>query len=138
MKQILLFITLSCVLLAKPFSASISPITPNIKKRMTASNSWRVGCPVGLKDLRYIQVTHHNFKGSTSTGEIILHKEASLSAVTIFEEFYEIGYPIRQMRLVSDFKGNDWQSIEAGNTSAFNCRPATGTKNGPTTPTEKP
>jgi len=30
------------------------------------------------------------------------------------------------MRLVSDYNGNDWQSIEADNTSAFNCRKATG------------
>jgi hypothetical protein len=32
------------------------------------------------------------------------------------------------MKLVSDYKGSDWQSIEADNTSAFNCRKATGSK----------
>ena len=32
------------------------------------------------------------------------------------------------MKLVSDYKGSDWQSIESDNTSAFNCRKATGFK----------
>ena len=44
------------------------------------------------------------------------------------EELYAIGYPIRKMKLVSDYKGSDWQSIEADNSSAFNCRNATGFK----------
>ena len=32
------------------------------------------------------------------------------------------------MRLVSDYGGSDFQSIEADNTSAFNCRRATGSR----------
>jgi poly-gamma-glutamate synthesis protein (capsule biosynthesis protein) len=32
------------------------------------------------------------------------------------------------MRLVSDYGGSDYRSIEADNTSAFNCRPATGSR----------
>jgi hypothetical protein len=39
-----------------------------------------------------------------------------------------MNYPIRKMRLVSDYGGSDFQSIEADNTSAFNCRRATGSK----------
>jgi poly-gamma-glutamate synthesis protein (capsule biosynthesis protein) len=46
----------------------------------------------------------------------------------IFGELYRAKYPIRRMRLVSDYGGSDWKSIEADNTSAFNCRPATGSK----------
>ncbi len=33
------------------------------------------------------------------------------------------------MRLISDYRGNDWLSIENDNTSAFNCRKVTGGKN---------
>ncbi len=57
-----------------------------------------------------------------------MHKEVAGDIVAIFRELYAAGYPVRQMRLVSDFGGNDWRSIEAGNTSAFNCRPATGSR----------
>ncbi len=61
-------------------------------------------------------------------GEIIVHKEVSVEVTEIFKALYHEGYPIHKMKLVSDYKGNDWQSIEADNTSAFNCRAATGSK----------
>ena len=62
-------------------------------------------------------------------GEIIVHKDVAQEVKAIFAELYEIEYPIRKMRLVSEYKGSDWQSIESDNTSAFNCRKATGSKN---------
>jgi len=104
------------------------PITPNIKKRMIAGNTWKKACPVGLEDLRYLRLPYWDFKGKSKMGELIVHKEAATNTVRVFEELYAIGYPIKQMRLVSNFKGKDWHSIEADNTSAFNCRPATGSK----------
>jgi hypothetical protein len=127
-RLIVIFLS-SLTMLFASYSNSISKITPDIKKRMIKGNSWRKGCPVALKNLRYIRVKHINFKGKEARGEIIVHKDVSVEVTKIFEELYKIGYPIRQMRLVSDFKGNDWQSIEADNTSAFNCRKATGSKN---------
>ena len=95
---------------------------------MIRGNSWRLGCPVGPKELRYIQVKHYNFKGTTTIGEIVIHKDISNQTVKIFKELYNIKYPIKQMRLVSDFGGSDWQSIEADNTSALNCRKVTSSK----------
>ncbi len=35
-------------------------------------------------------------------------------------------YPIHKIRLVSNYKGIDWLSIENDNTSAFNCRKVAG------------
>jgi hypothetical protein len=128
-KHLLVIFLCSFTVLFADYSNSISKITSEVKKRMIKGNSWRKGCPVPLKDLRYIRVKHINFKGLEGKGEIIVHKDVSGEVVKIFEELYKIGYPIRQMRLVSDFKGSDWQSIEADNTSAFNCRKATGSKN---------
>ncbi len=110
------------------FNANISSIDSNIKSRMVRGNSWHKGCPVPLKNLRYLQLTYHDFQGRDRVGEMIVHKDIALDIVYIMEELYNIGYPIKQMRLISDFGGNDWQSIEADNTSAFNCRKATGSK----------
>ncbi len=39
---------------------------------------------------------------------------------------YRARFPIRRMRLVDDYRGDDYASIQADNTSAFNCRRATG------------
>ncbi len=110
------------------YRSSISPITPEIEKRMIKGNSWREGCPVGLEDLRYLRIKHLNFNGEEQMGEMVVHKEVSVEVAEIFEALYELGYPIRKMRLVSDYKGSDWHSIESDNTSAFNCRRATGSK----------
>ena len=109
-------------------NTNISPITDTVKKRMIQGNSWHQGCPVGLQDLRYLRIKYLNFEGKTKLGEMIVHKKIADEVVDIFHELYTIGYPIHKMKLVSDYHGNDWQSIEADNTSAFNCRKATGSK----------
>ncbi len=111
------------------FEAVIKPINKYTKQRMAEGGTWYKGCPVSPDDLRYIRLKHRNFYRSEKMGEIIVHKDVAEEVVEIFRELYEIDYPIQQMRLISDFKGNDWQSIEADNTSAFNCRKATGSKN---------
>lgn len=126
MKILLFLICMSAVLFASEYMAKISPITSDIKERMTKGKSWKKSCPVGLENLRYIKIKHWNFKGNTSMGELIVHKKVAQSIVHIFEALYKIKYPIKQMRLVSDFQANDWQSIEADNTSALNCRTTTG------------
>ena len=118
---------ISTLLVAGP-SSSISPISKEVKQRMIKGNSWRKGCPVGLKDLRYLRLKYVNFKGQIALGEMIVHKDVASEVVDIFESLYKISYPIHKMKLVSHYHGNDWQSIEADNTSAFNCRSATGSK----------
>jgi hypothetical protein len=126
-KIITILLVLTATLWAE-YRSSISPITPEIKKRMIQGNSWREGCPVGLKDLRYLRIKHLDFNGEEQMGEMIVHQEVSAEVTEIFEALYNAGYPIKKMRLVSDYKGSDWQSIESDNTSAFNCRAATGSK----------
>jgi poly-gamma-glutamate synthesis protein (capsule biosynthesis protein) len=104
-------------------------INKEIKKRMIEGNSFKKGCPVALKDLRYLSIKHLGYDGKDKIGELIVHKDISSNVLKIFDELYKIKYPIYKMELVSKYKGDDWVSIEANNTSAFNCRPITGTKN---------
>ncbi len=110
------------------YKATVSPITAEIKQRMIRGNSWRKGCPVSLQDLRYLQISYKDFHNQSKVGEMIVHKTVASEVTKIFGELYAMNYPIRKMKLVSDYKGSDWQSIEADNTSAFNCRKATGSK----------
>ena len=126
-KLLLLTLGLTSILFAR--TSSISPITNMIKQRMLDGNSYKKGCPISLKNLRYLRIKHLNFQGNAVMGELIVHKDVAGQVVRIFDELYDIGYPIHKMKLVSDYKGSDWQSIEADNTSAFNCRKATGSKN---------
>ncbi len=110
------------------FDAKILPIDSSVKSRMMHGHSWHEGCPVHYRQLRYLRLTYLGFDGREHTGEMIVHQKVAKTVVETFKALYAIQYPIRQMRLVSDFGGSDWKSIEADNTSAFNCRKATGTR----------
>jgi poly-gamma-glutamate synthesis protein (capsule biosynthesis protein) len=127
-KILIITTTIFTTTLFSAFNANISSITPEIKNKMIRGNSWRKGCPVPLYNLRYLQLVYHDFNGRDRLGEMIVHKDVADDVVYIMEELYNIGYPIKQMRLVSYFHGNDWKSIDVDNTSAFNCRRATGSK----------
>ena len=103
----------------------IFPLDESLKKEMQGS-SYHRGCPVELSDLRLIKVKHHGFDSTTKQGELIVHKNIADEVLTIFDELYDIGYPIKQIIRIDKFKGSDFASIEADNTSAFNCSKATG------------
>jgi len=125
----ILYIALILTLTAlASFESEVSQITTKIEQRMLKGNSWKKGCPVALKDLRYLRIKYIDFNDEEKMGEMIVHKDVSAEVTKIFEALYDANYPIHKMRLVSDYKGSDWQSIEADNTSAFNCRKATGSK----------
>ncbi len=46
-----------------------------------------------------------------------------------FRALYRAGFPIRRMQPIERYGGDDFASIEADNTSSFNCRAATGSSN---------
>ncbi|MDQ0375117.1 M15 family metallopeptidase [Cellulomonas humilata] len=106
------------------FTSTISEITPELAARMEPS--WRPGCPVPLEDLRYVTVTHRDFAGEKVQGELVVHADAAEDMVTVFRALFDAGYPVRSMRLVDDFGASDDASMDADNTSAFNCRAITG------------
>lgn len=89
-------------------------------------HSWRPGCPVHHRDLRLITMTYWGFDGAPHTGELVVRETVTDDVVTVFEKLYEWRWPIRRMELVDVYRGDDFDSIEADNTSAFNCRRATG------------
>jgi hypothetical protein len=88
--------------------------------------SWHRGCPVGFARLRYLRIAYHGFDGRVHTGEMIANMSSVRPLKRAFASLYRSRFPIRRMRLVDDYGGSDYRSIEADNTSAFNCRRATG------------
>jgi hypothetical protein len=57
---------------------------------------------------------------------MVVNAKVAGDVVKAFKKLYAAHYPIRRMELVDKYKGSDFDSIEADNTSAFNCRNATG------------
>jgi len=88
--------------------------------------SWRPGCPVGLDDLRLLRIGYWGFDGRARVGRMIVAASAVRAIRGAFARLFAARFPIRRMRLVDDYAASDSASIAADNTSAFNCRLATG------------
>ena len=108
------------------FAASVRPIDDALAAVMTG-RSWRPGCPVGLRDLRVVRATHWGFDGRVRTGRLVLHRDAAAGLVEVLRRLYAARFPIRRMVPVDAYGASDFRSIEADNTSAFNCRFVDGT-----------
>ncbi len=108
------------------FRGSISQIDAAQAKRMTGV-SWRKGCPVSLRDLRSLTMTHWGFDGRVRTGRLIVDRDVASDLVGVFRKLYDARFPIRRMVPVDAYGGSDFRSLEADNTSAFNCRYVEGT-----------
>ena len=105
----------------RAFSAKIGKVT-----RTTVKHSWHAGCPVGIGDLRLITMTYWGMDKKTHEGRLVVNEDVAGKVVKVFRKLYDERYPIRRMELVDKYGGSDFKSIEADNTSAFNCRNATG------------
>ncbi len=107
------------------FHGKISPLSPTLRAQMNGV-SWHSGCPVPLSQLRLITLSYRGFDQRSHTGQLVVNGSVAKQVVGVFRTLYRENFPIRRMRLVDAYGGSDFRSIEADNTSAFNCRNATG------------
>ena len=108
------------------FRSSIRPISPALAARVTGV-SWRAGCPVPLRDLRVVTASFRGFDGDVHTGTLIVNRDVAAQVVVVLGKLFVAHFPIRRLEPVDAFGGSDYASIDADNTSAFNCRPVAGT-----------
>ncbi len=109
------------------FTSTVRPIPTSLARTMTGV-SWRPGCPVPLRDLRLVTVSHVGFDGRVRQGRLVVHRVVAGDIVAVLRRLYRAGFPIRRMVPVDAYGGSDFRSIEADNTSAFNCRYVDGTR----------
>jgi hypothetical protein len=88
--------------------------------------TYRSGCPVGPSSLRMITLTFRNYSGDDARGTIVVRSSVVSSITSVFSSAHHVGWPFRRVTPVDTYKGNDVRSMEADNTSAFNCRKVTG------------
>ena len=108
------------------FRGSAEPIGPQLRQRMTGV-SWHPGCPVGFGQLRLLRVSHWGFDGEVHGGRLVVNRDSAQSMLRTMHRLYRLRFPIRRMRLVDAYGGDDHRSMAADNTSAFNCRVVNGT-----------
>lgn len=108
------------------YVASVVRISPAEQERMRSSHGPR--CPVAWRDLRLLRMTYVGFDGEDHTGEMVVHRGHARAVTGVFERLYDARWPIRRMRVVSDYGGDDDRSMAADNTSAYNCRRVAGSR----------
>jgi hypothetical protein len=73
-----------------------------------------------------LTVSHWGFDGGRHTGRLIVLDTAAGPLRMVFGRLYAARFPVRKIVPVDAYRGSDFRSIKADNTSAFNCRRATG------------
>jgi hypothetical protein len=93
---------------------------------MIATGTWHEGCPVPLDDLRLVIVSYWGFDGVGHTGRLVVNRDAARAVATAMHTLFTARFPIRSMVPVDAFGASDARSMQADNTSAFNCRSVRG------------
>jgi len=109
---------------APPIFKSESVTAPLLER--IRHTTWHSGCPVAPQELRQLTLTYLGFDGHPHTGILLVNKDLADEVLHIFQTLFQHGFRIERMVPIEDYGGDDDASMAANNTSAFNCRDATG------------
>ncbi|MDA3038417.1 MAG: M15 family metallopeptidase [Actinomycetota bacterium] len=107
---------------ADEFASSIEVLAGDPLARST----WREGCPVAVADLRYVRVSFRGFDGLAHTGELIVAAAVAEDIVSVFEQLWDAGFPLEEMRIVTMADLDAEPTGDGNNTGSFVCRAVTG------------
>lgn len=88
--------------------------------------TWEPQCPVGLDDLREVELSHHGFDGSVHVGRLVAHVSVVDDLEQVFATMFEVGFPLEKVAPAHHFDGDDDTIMAANASHVFNCRPITG------------
>jgi D-alanyl-D-alanine carboxypeptidase len=108
---------LALVALQPPFSHSVSHVTA-----AQLPYSWHRGCPVVPAQLRRVRLSYWGFDGRAHTGALVVNVSVVGDVVRVFRRLYSARFPLRRMRPIDAYRGNDERSLGHDNTAGFNCR----------------
>jgi hypothetical protein len=111
---------------APVFHGSVSVLTKAQREEMRGK-SWHKGCPVLLRDLRLVTVDFWGFGGGLRQGRVVIYEKQAWKIKRVFRKLFYAGFRIRRMVPIDRYGGSDDRSMDANNTSAFNCRFVAGT-----------
>ncbi|MBI1378848.1 MAG: hypothetical protein GC157_15420 [Frankiales bacterium] len=115
-------------------SRSVDPEVSGALTRADVPWSYRLGCPVGPSSLRRLSVNYYDYRGHIRRGDIILRWDAVPAVQSVFVQAFRARFPFKQIVPTDHFyrngtvssTGSDIAAMNAGATSAFNCRKVTG------------
>lgn len=111
----------------------IASLSPLYQKQLITLGLWQPNCPVALRRLRALTISYYDFHGNAHhNGKIVVLDAVATPVITIFRKLYQMKFPVKTIKLISDYHGHDDVAMKANNTSSFNCRPITGKPAGST------
>lgn len=102
--------------------AVISEVSLEQWDLMVDAGMWRPGCPVTREQLRRVEVNHVDYDGQVTRGVLVVNADVAESVARIFTRLFDAGFPIRRMRPLEDYAGDNNASLRDDNTAAYNCR----------------
>ena len=108
------------------YASSVGRIGPELRHRMRFSH--RPGCPVAAERPALPAHELRRFRRRRAHRRDGRPQGLRAQVATVFERLYDARWPIRRMRLVDDYGGDDDRSMAANNTSGFNCRRVAGSR----------
>jgi hypothetical protein len=111
-------------------SAKIEPVPDLIWSYMQdkSYNTKLKGC-AQREDLVMLTLPYWNYKNQAKIGQLIVHKSQGKTVKEIFVRLYtDKSYQFESIKLVDEFGGNDRASMNANNTSGYNCRIVAGSQ----------
>jgi hypothetical protein len=100
----------------------IDSLTSQRVASIVSCKEWTELCPVKLNQLVSVHISHFDFDGGEKTGELIVLERISKNVLAIFKELFELRFPLHSVTPSDEFGGDDILTMNANNSSAFNCR----------------
>ncbi|MFE5602614.1 M15 family metallopeptidase [Streptomyces coelicoflavus] len=92
-------------------------------QRMKDAGMVRKGCPItSPQQLRRVEINHHGFDGEIHRGVLVVNTDTADTVVRVFSRLFDAEFPIRSMKPLEEYGGDNTASLAADNTAAFNCR----------------
>jgi hypothetical protein len=108
-------------------SFSLEKLSESLKQELRSLGIWKPGCPVPLDRLVLLHLSYYDFNAlSHDDGQMIVMDAIGPKTLEAFRALYLQRFPFTEIRLINAYGGDDEKSMEANNTSAFNCRALTG------------
>ena len=106
------------------FHATVRPLTPGLVRETDLA--WSPGCPVGLNELRYLELSFHGFDGRAHTGALVVNASVAGDVVSVFRKLFAARFPLEEMRLVTQADLDAPPTGDGNTTAAYACRPTVG------------
>lgn len=81
----------------QPYGASVRPLPAELRADLVQGGFWKPGCPVALRDLRLLTVTHWGWDGRARQGQLIVNEDVARPLASVFRRLYELEFPIRHL-----------------------------------------